>query len=497
MLRSLPWLSLAAALATASAAEPTFQICIGNNCPNQQPIFGKDDPWSRPPSAKNRWSAAPSTPPPIQAVGNQGFATTAEVDAAVGGRRYEFECPATRDISNTDTSVAFERGARVFLGKLDANYAAPRIESTILKDAIQAVWDHCPMSSTPPFGGPSRGRYEVGFLDVFIAGSPPKLVLHSDQFYVLGGRGHWSHFNDVGAQEARELAARAAEEQRRQEIAARAAAAQQQLAAEQAAQQAASQERQRVETERTQRAQLLLAERQEAGRTWWGWFWLFALIAGVLWALIRFHEPIFHWYFMLTPMPATFNYDEVLAQNAQLSGSAIFVKFRMRALKIKLDAWKERNDAELAAVQAAAARDAAYDRAQEERHRAKVHRSEANRAKMSAAEQNVFDDKVANIKHGSDLNKQARSKEAAEAKADAIRAQHKAKEAKEGKASSAARAKRTFSEEARKIDERHAERKKVILEGNYSPEERERLLKQLDIRRENEMQDLMSDPDVE
>jgi len=489
--RSLAWLGLSAALVSASAsAGPTLQFCIGKNCPKQPSGIGIQGSWPQP--TRNGWPVAPPSPPPqIEAIGDAGFATASEIETSVGSRRYEFECPSERDVSNLDNSTVFQRGARVYLGKPDADYSSSRIQSGLLRDAISVTWDKCPMSSTPQFGGSVRTRYELGFVDVFAGAPAPKLVLHAERYNVLGGAGHWSKLTNVAAQEAREQAASLAQEQKVREAADRAAAEQRQQAATQAAQRAATAERARLQAERQAYVQRIEDARAEASSRWWGGFGLLVVLGAIGWLIVKFNEPLLRWFFLLIPTPVKFDFDAALAQNTHLSGSALFVKFRMHAQKIKLDAWKERNAADREALAEAARRDAERDHIYEERARAQVHRTADNVNKMREAEQSVVDDKIEGIKRQPTLNKKVRRREEADHEKAARQAERESDEIKEGTSERAA-AKKTFDQRSTRINELYAERNAALHKGNYSPEALEKLLQQSDLIRERDMQELMN-----
>jgi hypothetical protein len=424
MARSIAWLGLAAALvATGAKGETSFKFCIGKNCPKGQFTIETTppDPWQQP--TRSDWPVAPRRPPPqMRPIGDSGFASDPEVQAAVGSRRLDFDCPASRDIDGLDNSTVYQRGARVYFAKANPEYHSDRIKSSVLRDALSAVWDKCPISSTPPFGGSTQIRYEVGFVDLFAAGSAaPTLVMHAERFSALGGNGNWGKLTDIGEQQERERIALAAQEQRRQEASARAEAERQQQATAWAAQQAATAERQRLQAAAHLQAQQIAAIRAQAGARWWGGFWLLLMLGVASWLTIKYHEPILRWYFLLTPMPANFNFDDALSEpNSHLSGPAIFVKFRLHAEKIKMEAWTSRLASQEAALKQAGLRDAQFDKVREERIRAKVHREDANVENLKGAEQEAVVEKIEGIKHQAAMSATARREQIADRETDAL-----------------------------------------------------------------------------
>jgi hypothetical protein len=240
---------------------------------------------------------ADSAPVHYHQVYNQGFASDAEVQSALGDLSFSITGCQDAWLGRVTRSVR--------VSATGSDYSNQRVVEAVLYRAVSYAWSQCPL--TFYFAGTLTNvpRYDVSAVDLYLADGTHAISATSmlgDWAQSAGPSYAWQSVSDTGAIDRQNAAAAAAQQQQ--------AAAQ----AEQQAQQAAA-----------------YAAQQQASAQWWsdawqtikGLFWIGVFVAVAIWLFNR-REPIARWYyFTFHPHPAESLVQAAIESHAPMNGSAL------------------------------------------------------------------------------------------------------------------------------------------------------------------------------
>jgi hypothetical protein len=234
-------------------------------------------------------SAAPADYQPEY---GQGFATSAELDQAVGALTFSLTACKNSEFGSGDRSV------RVTSTKSD--YDTPRVIDAILLRAAQYAWQACPLYFIFGMGQEMPAlRRDISSIDLYLPDGTRAFTafpLIGDQAFNNGPSYKWGNFSDLGPQERAAAAAATAQ------------------AAQAVQQQAIAQQNERN-----------AAQTAADVGSFFSTIWLLIKLAfwgGIAAWLFSKREIIARWYYSLTPHPATAMVEAAIERGVELDGQA-------------------------------------------------------------------------------------------------------------------------------------------------------------------------------
>ena len=170
---------------------PRFVVPGGQPNPHDQPQAAE-----APPPA--------GSPPEMQPVNGDTFATNDEAKAAVGDGAAAVQCPSRGQLATGADWHA--RSVRVTLRDAGDGYRGAGVVNTLLKNALSMAWAQCPLIRNSPDGSRTF-EYGVAAVDIFAPSEPgtdPAEVYHAETF-TEGAQ--WAAVSDIGLAREREAAA--------------------------------------------------------------------------------------------------------------------------------------------------------------------------------------------------------------------------------------------------------------------------------------------------